>query len=246
MTPNNSVLTDYAYAEILRMILSADIKPGSRIREDILAEQMGISRTPVREAVNRLTQNGFITNIKRKGLYCIKFTRKDLLDLIELRIALESLSFEKCIALASEENINEFQKIITGFYEKLNEIMKKDEDSIGKEIALLHNEYDVLFHVSIARVSASARLIQYVTEVENMLLIARMRIYRSDDRYEIVKLSWKQHEDMLEAIRSKNMAKARELLNIHMDLMRKTQVNIEADDEITEYSRETEAWYGGT
>jgi DNA-binding GntR family transcriptional regulator len=244
MAPNNSVLTDYAYSEILKMILAADIKPGSRIREDLLAEGLGISRTPVREAVNRLTQNGFINNIKRKGLYCVKFTRRDLVNLMELRVALESLSFEKCIDMASEEDLNGFQSTIDDFWHQLDVIMGHDENIMGKEIALLHNEYDVRFHVGIAQISNSPRLIQYVTEIENMLLIARQRIYRSTEKVEIVQLSWKQHEEMLEALRGRNKEAAKILLNKHLDLMFQTQINVDDMEEIAEYSFELEGKNG--
>jgi DNA-binding GntR family transcriptional regulator len=226
MAPNNSILTDYAYDEILKMILSAEIAPGSRIREDFLAERLGISRTPVREAVNRLIQNGFITNIIRKGLYCVKFSRRDLLNLTELRLALESLSFEKCIDLATDEDIAGFQCIIDDFQAQLSIIVGHDENAMGKEIALLHNEYDIRFHVGVAQISASTRLIRYVNEVENMLLIARQRIYSHRDRVEIVQRSWEQHQRMCYAIRSRDKDTARDLLGEHLKLMIETQINI--------------------
>ena len=226
MAFQNSVLADHAYSEILKKILSLEIKPGSRIREDILAEQLGVSRTPVREAVNRLTQNGFITYVKRKGLYCVKVTRQDLLNLLELRIALESLSFEKCIDLATEEDINGMQQIIDDFNEQLGFILTHDEGSLGTEMAMLHNDYDVRFHVSIARISNSARLIQYVNEVETMLLIPRQRIYSSSEREEIIRLSWAQHQQITDTIRARDKEAAKALLEEHRKLMTDTQVNI--------------------
>jgi DNA-binding GntR family transcriptional regulator len=73
-----------------------------------------------------------------------------------------------------------------------------------------------------------------------MLLIARQRIYSRNERIEIVQLSWKQHEQMLEAIRSRNKKDARTLLDKHLDLMRQTQINIDYSDEIAEYSCEPE------
>ena len=231
MAFQNSVLTDHAYSEILKKILSVEIKPGSRIREDILAEQLGVSRTPVREAVNRLTQNGFITYVKRKGLYCVKVTRQDLLNLLELRIALESLSFEKCIDMATEEDIDGMQKIVDDFNEQLAVILTHNESLWGTEIALLHNEYDVRFHVAIAKISNSARLVQYVNEVETMLLIPRQRIYSSNEREEIVRLSWTQHQQIINAIRARNKKAATTLLEDHRKLMVDTQVNIEYSDE---------------
>jgi len=209
------------------MILSGEILPGSRIREDILADRLGISRTPVREAVNRLTQNGFVTSVKRKGLYCVEITRQDLLNLLELRIALESLSFENCIDQATKENIDTIQNIVEEFDKQLKNVLAHNDDNIVKELALIHNEYDVRFHVGIARVSNSSRLIQYVTEVETMLLIARQRIYRSNERVKIVQVSWTQHQQMVDSIRARDKKAARALLDDHLRLMMETQVNIE-------------------
>jgi DNA-binding GntR family transcriptional regulator len=209
------------------MILSGEILRGSRIREDILADRLGISRTPVREAVNRLTQNGFITSVKRKGLYCVEITRQDLLNLLELRIALESLSFENCIDQATKENIDTIQNIVEEFDKQLKNVLAHNDDNIVKELALIHNEYDVRFHVGIARISNSSRLIQYVTEVETMLLIARQRIYRSNERVKIVQVSWTQHQQMVDSIRARDKKAARALLDDHLRLMMETQVNIE-------------------
>ena len=230
MSLNNSVLTDFAYSEILNMILSAEIKPGARIREDLLAEKLGISRTPVREAVNRLTQNGFIINIKRKGVYCVQVTRKDLLNLIDLRNVLESLSFEKCIELASDEDLASFQDTIDEFHHKFNKILRNNSPMAGREISLLHNEYDVRFHIGIAEISGSTHLVKYINEVESLLLIARQRIYRNEEGTNIVLLSWKQHELMLESIRKRDKTAAKEMLTQHLQLMCDTQVNIEAEE----------------
>lgn len=224
---NNSVLTDFAYSSILELILTSEIKPGARIREDLLAKRFGISRTPVREAVNQLTQNGFIVNIKRKGLYCVDITREELLNLLELRVALESLSFDKCIELATEADIESFRGIISDFHQKYNQILRNIDPSGEKEIARLHNEYDVKFHVRIAEVSRSNRLIKYINEVENTLLIARQRIYKNDEGRSIVLLSWKQHELMLESIEARDKAAARNMLDQHLKLMKDTQINID-------------------
>ena len=234
----NSILTDHVYSEILRMILSSRIIPGSRIREDILAEQLGVSRTPVREAVNRLTQNGFITNVKRKGLYCVKFARQDLLDLLELRKSLESLSFEKCIDMATDNDIDNLQFIIDDFNKKFAAILVQDKNIMENELALLHNDYDVRFHVGIAQISNSARLIQYVNEVETMLLISRQRIYSSNERIEIVRLSWTHHQQIIDAIRAKSKEAAKALLEGHIGLMADTQVNIDLADDLVRTRQE--------
>lgn len=234
---NNFILTDYAYSSILNMILSSDIKPGDRIREDLIAEKIGISRTPVREAVNQLVQNGFVVNIKRKGLYCVNITKSELLDLLEIRAALESISFNKCIDFATDEDINHLKGIISDFNQKCNAILRDPNSGSDKEIVMLHNEYDVKFHVSISQVSHSNRLIKYITEIENTLIIARQRIYSNNESKSIVLLSWKQHELMVESIQARDKTAALTMLNQHLELMRNTQVDI--DEAIIEPVAET-------
>ncbi len=234
---NNFVLTDYAYSSILNMILSSEIKPGERIREDLIAEKIGISRTPVREAVNQLVQNGFVVNIKRKGLYCVSISKSELLNLLEIRTALESISFNKCVDLATDEDIEHFKEIISDFNQKCNIILRDSNSDNGKEIAMLHNEYDVKFHVSIAQVSHSNRLIKYITEIENILLIARQRIYNNKEGKSIVLLSWKQHELMVESIQARDKTAAISMLDHHLKLMKDTQVDIE--EQVIEAAAET-------
>lgn len=104
--PNNTLLVENAYNYILDQILNGTIKPGDRIREDIIAEQLETSRTPVREAVNQLCQNGFIHNVKRKGLYCVQISREELVDLLELRQVLEDYCYCKCADKATKEDID--------------------------------------------------------------------------------------------------------------------------------------------
>jgi DNA-binding FadR family transcriptional regulator len=128
--------------------------------------------------------------------------------------------------LATDEDIAGFQRIIDDFQAQLSIIVGHDENTMGKEIALLHNEYDIRFHVGVAQISASTRLIRYVNEVENMLLIARQRIYSHKDRVEIVQRSWEQHQRMCYAIRSRDKDAARDLLGEHLKLMIETQINI--------------------
>lgn len=230
---NKFVLTDYAYSSILDMILSSEIKPGERIREDLLAEKFGTSRTPVREAINQLVQNGFVVAVKRKGLYCVSLTKSDLLDLLDLRTNLEAMSLDKCIDLATDDDIAYIKEIIDGFNQKYEKLLRATDDpNISKRIAQLHNTNDVKFHISIANVTKSNRLIKYVTEIENTLLIARQRIYKNtNEGKSIILLSWKQHELLLKSIEERDKKAAIDMLHSHLKLMKDTQVDIDEYDE---------------
>ncbi|MHB8064319.1 MAG: FCD domain-containing protein, partial [Ruminiclostridium sp.] len=129
---------------------------------------------------------------------------------------------------ATDEDIAYFKGIIEVFNQKYNNILRDSDSNSGKEIAMLHNEYDVKFHVSIAKVSKSDRLIKYINEIENTLLIARQRIYRNNNEgNSIILLSWKQHELMVESIQARDKVAALNMLDHHLKLMKDTQVDID-------------------
>ena len=209
----NSVLTENAYEYILHLILDGEIKPGDRIREDFIAQQLGTSRTPVREAVNQLTQNGFITYVKRKGLYCIELSQQDLLDLLDLRKTLAGFSYRRCIDIATKEDI----KML---YHQIDSFLAHSK----KERIKLHNQADIGFHIKVAEITNFPRLIKYIDEVETIMLIARTNLKKSENIDHIIELSWHHHRDIVTGIETKNydlIAKANEK---HIQLMKDTQI----------------------
>jgi len=103
-------LKERSYLIIKEKILNGDFEPGSRIREDILAEEISISRTPVREAINLLSAEGFLNNIPRKGIFMIDPTKEEIIDMLEVRIVLECLAVEKFIDVMKNEDISALEK----------------------------------------------------------------------------------------------------------------------------------------
>lgn len=210
---NTSVLTKNAYNYILEQIIDGKIKPGERIREDIIAEQMGTSRTPVREAVKQLSQDGFITYIPRKGLYCVELTKQDLLDLLELRMMLEDFSYRRCMDMASKEDIEKLHAYIDTF-------QSYDPETRIK----LHNESDIAFHIMTAEATHFSRLIKYIHEVETIMLIARSNLKNSTNIIEIIDLSWNLHRNIIQGIETKNYDLIKQANEEHMNLMKETQI----------------------
>lgn len=207
------MLTKNAYDFILNQILDGEIKPGERIRENVIAEQMDISRTPVREAVKQLSQNGFITYIQRKGLYCVELTKQDLLDLLDLRMVLEDFSYRRCMNSATEADIQELYKHIDTFQSFERE----------KRISL-HTQFDIELHIMIAKITNFPRLVKYINEVESILLIARATLKKANNMIEVIDLSWQLHRDIVRGIELKDYALIRRTNEQHMDLMRETQI----------------------
>lgn len=85
-------LSDYLVQEITRKILSGELMPGQRLQEMAIAQQVGVSRGPVREAIRMLQEHGLLTYQPNRGVWVTKLTETDVLNLIEVRVALEGLA----------------------------------------------------------------------------------------------------------------------------------------------------------
>ena len=88
-------LRDVVFNTLRQAILKGELKPGERLLEIALAERLGVSRTPVREAMRKLEQEGLVVMIPRRGAQVASITEKDLNDVLEVRIALENVAIEK-------------------------------------------------------------------------------------------------------------------------------------------------------
>ena len=102
---NHRPLREIVYEELKRQILVGEIAPGTRMMEVELAEDMGVSRTPVREAIRKLEKEGLVTIEPRKGAYASNISIKDMVDVLEVRQGLEAMA----AAIASEK-ITQAQK----------------------------------------------------------------------------------------------------------------------------------------
>ena len=98
-------LRDVVFNTLRQAILKGELKPGERLLEIALAERLGVSRTPVREAMRKLEQEGLVVMIPRRGAQVASITEKDLNDVLEVRIALENVAIEKACKLITEEEL---------------------------------------------------------------------------------------------------------------------------------------------
>ena len=100
-------LRDVVFNTLRKAILKGELKPGERLMEIALAERLGVSRTPVREAMRKLELEGLVVMIPRRGAQVANITEKDLNDVLEVRIALENLSIENACMRMTEEQLEE-------------------------------------------------------------------------------------------------------------------------------------------
>ena len=108
-------LRDVVFNTLRKAILKGELKPGERLMEIALAERLGVSRTPVREAMRKLELEGLVVMIPRRGAQVANITEKDLNDVLEVRIALENLSIENACMRMTEEQLEELWNAAKNF-----------------------------------------------------------------------------------------------------------------------------------
>ena len=112
-------LRDVVFQTLRQAILKGELEPGERLMEIQLANKLGVSRTPIREAIRKLELEGLVLMIPRKGAEVAEITEKSLRDVLEVRSSLEDLAVELACERISEEQIGELKKAAEGFKEAL-------------------------------------------------------------------------------------------------------------------------------
>lgn len=201
-------LKESAYKIIKKKMLNLEFEPGSRIREDLLAQEISMSRTPVREAINQLTAEGFVKNIPRKGIFFIQLTPEEINNLLDVREALETLSVEICIDKIDDAQLNNLYHIMEEFELALSEERYKD-----------CNDLDSKFHLEIAKISGNWKLIEFLSEIEDFMHIAREMEKKVLPR-EKNEITLKEHRVILECIKNGDKEAAKEALRVNISRMR--------------------------
>jgi DNA-binding GntR family transcriptional regulator len=202
-----SDLKEYVYHEIKMRLINNTIKPGERLWEDKIAEDLGVSRTPVREAINRLVAEKFIENRPRIGIFAAQISRDDLDKMLDVRIALETLSVRECCKLITDEEIYELKAL----YQEYSERLTNKEYSEASQL-------DSQIHKYIARVSENKKLMEYINDIQDIFAYARASKVEWTDAK--MKRSLQDHKNLIEAICNRDEDRAVELIRKDIEAMR--------------------------
>jgi len=208
---NHRPLREIVYEELKNQILMGEIPPGTRMMEIELAEEMGVSRTPVREAIRKLENEGLVTIEPRKGAYASDVSIKDMVDVLEVREDLEGMAAALAADKATEEDKEALQKI-TEAYKKA--VADQDTEEIIK--------YDEQFHQLIVNCTGNKTLIQLFSQVQELALRFRYIYYDDMSRYKNMPAD---HRKIEEAILSGNSQKARVAAGEHVNKLKNFVVN---------------------
>jgi DNA-binding GntR family transcriptional regulator len=195
-------LGNQAYQELKRIILERQIPPGGKLNEGDLAKALGISRTPIREAINRLEKEGLVKIIPQRGAFVVQFTEKDIYELFLIRENLEGLAAYLATSKMSEKDLAKLESSVEGFSEPFEE----------KEIRRYARE-DFKFHQAVVQFSEAQRLISLISTLHDYIRIFRLTTIGVSGR---MKTSLDEHRELLQAFRGRRPEEAERRMRDHI------------------------------
>lgn len=195
-------LRDVVFNTLRQAILRGEMEPGERLMEIQLAQKLGVSRTPIREAIRKLELEGLVIMIPRKGAEVAHITEKDMRDVLEVRSTLEELVVQLAIKNVTEEKLDELRAANRVFE---SAVVSKDVVNIV--------EADVKFHDILYSMTNNPRLIQIINNLREQMYRYRLE-YVKDARTHSILIS--EHNDIIKQIKEKNVDVARKVIHQHI------------------------------
>lgn len=196
-------LRDVVFNTLRQAILKGELEPGERLMEIQLADRLGVSRTPIREAIRKLELEGLVLMIPRKGAEVAKISEKSLRDVLEIRRALDALAIELCIERMSEEDI-----------QSLTDAQEVFRQSVENSEPMTIAENDEHFHDVIYNSTNNQRLVQMLNNLREQMYRYRLEYIKDADKRQILVL---EHDQILKAIKERNVAEAKIAICAHVD-----------------------------
>ena len=196
-------LRDVVFNTLRNAILTGELSPGERLMEIKLADKLGVSRTPIREAIRKLELEGLVTMIPRRGAEVAQITEKSMKDVLEVRKVLDDLSVELACERITEEEKEMLKNACVDFEEA---VKTGDFAKIAKT--------DVAFHDIIVTATRNIRLSQMVNNLAEQMY--RYRFEYIKDSTQHARLV-QEHEEICQGILAGDKKRALEAIEAHID-----------------------------
>lgn len=210
-------LRDVVFNTLRQAILKGELRPGERLMEIQLAQRLGVSRTPVREAIRKLELEGLVLMVPRKGAEVAEITVKDLEDVLEVRAALEELAAKIACDHITDEQLQELKRAAGDFKKVL------DTDDLTSCV-----QADMRFHEIIYNATDNARLLQILNNLREQMYRYRMEYLKDREMYPVL---LREHETIREALGARDREKAGAAIRDHIENQRESIINSLREDE---------------
>ena len=203
---NHKPLREMVYEELKMQILKGSIIPGTRMMEVELAEEMGVSRTPIREAIRKLEKEGLVTIEPRRGAYASMISTEDMVEILEVRQDLEGLAAYFAADRMTKGQMEELKQVSNSYNEAVRQ---------GNMEAMI--KHDTRFHHIIVESCRNKILVQMIEQLQELVLRFRYIYYDNFRRAENMP---EEHEAIVAAIAEGDANKARAAADIHIERLK--------------------------
>lgn len=197
-----AALADWTYQYLKKGILNLDFSPGEQMHIEEFAEQLEVSRTPIREAFLRLASEGLIDVRSRVGYFVSEITEQDIRDLFEVREIVETRAARQAAVELSDAEIG-----------KLNVLMQESEEAVQQEDLSTYIENDVRFHGYLQKHIRNQRLLAVMESLNDLTHRERILSIRSLENIESTLV---EHKRIVEALEKRDGESAGELMAEHL------------------------------
>ena len=195
-------LRDVVFNTLREAILKGDLKPGERLMELQLASKLGVSRTPIREAIRMMEQEGLAVTTPRKGAEVAKMTLKDMEDVLEIRDALDELAVRIACQKITDEQLKQLEDV--------KELFEKNTQTNNvKNIA----EADVSFHDVIYEATGNPKLVTLLNNLREQVYRYRVEYIKDPKNYPTLIA---EHEAILDSLKNRDVKNAVEAMHVHV------------------------------
>ncbi|NRO99045.1 FCD domain-containing protein [Paraburkholderia sp. NMBU_R16] len=212
-------LRDQAYAMLRKAIADADIyatREPVRLDERMLSETLGVSRTPIREAMTLLEQEGFLRTVPRRGIYIVRKSRREIVEMIQMWAALESMAARLATLRATDEEIAGLRRMFDNF-----------RDTTPAEHIEEYSDANIAFHQAIVELSKSQIILDTIKNIfVHVRAIRRMTISQSDraarsivDHLRIIEALEKRDTELAERLVRQHSLDLADYVDAHCDFL---------------------------
>ena len=195
-------LRDLVFTTLRQAILKGELQPGERLMEIQLADKMGVSRTPIREAIRKLEKEGLVNMIPRKGAEVAGISEKMLRDVLEVRMTLEKLAYKLALENIKPEDIERMEETEKAFVKAVQEGNIVDMTAADEQ-----------FHFIIYDVAGNDKLKELLYNLKENMYRYRME-YLKDENYR--KALVEEHAHLIECFRKRDLASGVALTEQHI------------------------------
>jgi DNA-binding GntR family transcriptional regulator len=206
--------TDQAYRHIQSRIFSGALPPGSIVSEHALAKDLGFSRTPVGKAIRQLVHDGLMEQVPRYGTIVRTLDRQEIVDLYELRGALETFAVEKAIRQMRQEEVALLRSLCNQMRQVGREMKQAGRATLDGPAVQKFLTADMAFHMVIIRAAGNHRITKIVAEGRILSQVVALQTMQFDLR--VIAQAYRFHRRILRTVERKNGAIARHWMQEHV------------------------------